>query len=483
MPLRWRLILFAWFLAFAIALFLSVLLHLRSERRLLGQIDKTLETKCDEVITVLEAEEPLLTLVEFLAIETDYRYSPYTYYYQIRDAEGRHLAGSTNLGTTPLPLPRFSAGTDAGISIDLRTAADPLSGAQRIRLRSERIPVAIAGGERSPVVIQTAVSLGPFESAVRADLLDTLTVTGASLAAVFFLLWFVTGRALKPVSAMASKAPEITATSLRERLPVTGRGDELDRLADVLNDMLDRLGSSLRQMEQFASGAAHQLRTPITRIRGELELLLRGELPEPDRLRDQLERIQEELERLSRVCGRLLLLARLDQQAAEAGLLDERTDLGEVVADLLEYMNPVARERNVTLRGGPTAAAIVRGSKPLLVEAVLNLLDNAIRYTPEGGSVSVSTEVHGDTVRLSVEDTGPGVPPSERESIFQPFYRLPRDAGSGVEPGNGLGLAIVMAIARAHRGSVELEGTPGGGSLFRLTLPAHLDSGAGSVVS
>jgi signal transduction histidine kinase len=275
-------------------------------------------------------------------IETDYRYSPYPYYYQIRAEEGRTLARSRNLGDGELPLPRFASGRDRGSSIDLRTVADPLSPAsEHVRLRSERILVALAGRERSPVVIQTAVSLGPLEAAVRHDLLETLLVAGASLAAVFCLLWFVTGRALQPVSAMASKASEITATNLRERLPLTGKGDELDRLANVLNDMLDRLGGSLRQMEQFASGAAHQLRTPITRIRGELDLVLRSELR--DATRDQLERIQEELERLTRVCGRLLLLARLDQQAAEASLLDERTHLGEVVADLLEYMGPVAQ--------------------------------------------------------------------------------------------------------------------------------------------
>jgi two-component system, OmpR family, sensor kinase len=469
--LRWRLILYAWFLALATALGLGVAVYLAAERKLLQELGTILETKCDEVVTVLEAEEQWLALDEFLLIETEYRSSVHTYYYQIRDRTGATLARSRNLGAAELPLPRTAAASGADGSPEIRTEADPLSpGAGTMLLRSERIRIALPRQEPAPFLIQVAISLGPFDAAMRQDMLETLGVAGASLAAVFLLLWFVTGRALQPVSAMSSKASEITAMSLRERLPVTGKGDELDRLASVLNDMLDRLGASLRQMEQFASGAAHQLRTPITRIRGELELLLREELP--DRTRGQLERVQEELERLTRTCGRLLLLARLDQQAAEASLLEERTDLAEVVANLLDYMGPVAQERNIALRKGRTTAAKVRGSRHLLSEAILNLLDNALRYTPEGGTVTVSTEVVGDTVRLSVEDNGPGVPPEERERIFAPFYRIPRAAGGENHSGSGLGLAIVTAIARAHRGSVELAEAPAGGCVFCMVLPA-----------
>jgi two-component system OmpR family sensor kinase len=467
--LRWRLILYGWFLALATALGLSVPVYLAAERKLFDELATILETKCYEVVTVLEAEEQWLALDEFLQIETEHRGTARTYYYQIRDGTGATLARSRNLGAAELP--RTGAASGAFGSPEIRTEADPLSpGAGTVLLRSERIRIALPRQEPAPFLIQVAISLGPFDAAMHEDMLETLGVAGASLAAVFLLLWFVTGRALQPVSAMSSKASEITAMSLRERLPVTGRGDELDRLASVLNDMLDRLGASLRQMEQFASGAAHQLRTPITRIRGELELLLREELP--DRTRGQLERVQEELERLTRTCGRLLLLARLDQQAAEASLLEERTDLAEVVANLLDYMGPVAQERTITLRMGRTTAASVRGSRHLLSEAILNLLDNALRHSPEGGTVTVSTEVVGATVRLSVEDSGPGVPSEERERIFAPFYRIPRAAGGESDSGSGLGLAIVTAIARAHRGSVELAEAPAGGSVFCMVLPA-----------
>ena len=140
------------------------------------------------------------------------------------------------------------------------------------------------------------------------------------------------------------------------------------------------------------------------------------------------------------------------------------------MSELLEQMGPLAQDRGVGLRCGATSAVQVRGSRPLLVEALMNLLDNGVRYTREGGSVEVSIGVEGGTVRVCVEDGGPGIPPGERERIFQRFYRIPQSNGS--HDGSGLGLAIVQAIARAHGGRVELDQSAGGGSIFRLVLPA-----------
>jgi two-component system OmpR family sensor kinase len=472
LSLRWRLVLFSWSLAFGTALVLAVLFSLHSERHLLRQLEKTLETKCDEVITVLENDGSLRSLADLLLIETKYRFTPYTYFYEIRDGQGRTLVKSENLGDLALPLPAEWTGGGVGRALHLQTEPHPISpGAERIRVRSERVDVARPGGEPATVVIQTAVSLGPFEAAVRQALREALLVAAGSLAGVFFLLWFVTTRSLMPVSAMTRKASEITATNLRERLPLTGHADELDQLANVLNGMLDRLGRSLQLMERFSSDAAHQLRTPLTRIRGELDLILRSHVADPPR--GQLERVQEELERLSRLCGRLLLLARLDQQAADTTLFGEQVDLEEVVAELLEQVAPLAQDRGVGLRQRTTSPLRVRGSRPLLVEALLNLLDNAILSTPQGGAVAVSVDVQDGVVRLSVEDTGPGIPPEERERIFQPFYRIPRISGGATDDGLGLGLAIVKGIAQAHGGRIELGEAPGGGSVFRIVLPAH----------
>lgn len=430
------------------------------------QLEKTLRTRVDEVITVLGTGAPYLTLEEFLLIETK---DAETYFYDIRDVNGRVLARSKNLGAAELPPPADWSPGEATAATRIRTVPHPISPeTDRIRLLSERVRLSPAGREPATVMIQTAVSLATFESAVRKTLRDVLAVAGGGLAIVFFLLWFVTTRALQPVAAITRKASQITATKLPERIPNAGRGDELDELARVLNDMLDRLSGSLRQMEQFSSDAAHQLRTPLTRIRGELDLVLRTALSEP--ARSQLEGIQQELEGMSRLCGRLLLLARLDRPSGGEGVFDERVDLDEVVNDVLEQVTPLAQDHGVSLRRGATSAARVRGSRRLLVEALLNLLDNAIRWTPRDGLVAVSTKANGE-VQLSVEDSGPGIPPEERERIFQRFYRVPRVAPAGTDDGTGLGLAIVMGIAQAHGGRVELVEPPRGGSAFRLVLP------------
>jgi heavy metal sensor kinase len=468
--LRWKLILFSACLALGTELVFTALLHFRTKRLLRQGIEKVLETKCDEVITVLKSADLNPTLQDFLLVETNYRFSPYAYFYQIRHAQGRTLARSRNLGDAELPIPEAWRRGDFGSPVHFQTLAQPLSPeGQRILLRSERLELAMAGREPALFVIQTAASLGAYESTVRESLRGDVLVSACSLAAVFFLLWFVTTRSLRPVSAMTRKASQITAANLRERLPRARTADELDELARVLNDMLDRLGASIRQMVQFSSDAAHQLRTPLTRIRGELDLILRSGVSDPPR--SQLERIQEELERLSRVCGRLLLLARLDQQVGNGSLFDERLDLEEVVSELLEQMAPVAQDRGVQLRRGATSTVRVRGSRPLIVEALLNLLDNAIRATPVGGFVAVSLDANGDGVRLSVEDSGPGVPPEERQRIFQRFYRIPRTSAGAADDGSGLGLAIVQGIAQAHGGHVEIVEAPRGGSVFRVVFP------------
>jgi heavy metal sensor kinase len=469
--IRRRLTLVSWSLALVTAVVLALVFHLRTRANLLAEVERTLGTKCDEVITVLESRAPHPTLEEFLwvEIETNYRSSPYAYVYQVSDAEGRVLARSANLGDAVLPVagPRLE-GTD-GNAVLYRTERElAWPGRGHLRVRSERLPVAIAGGAAATLVIQTGLTLEPLEAAARKTLIETLLWAASALAAVFFLLWFVTARSLRPVAAITRKASRITSTNLRERLPLAGSGDELDQLARVLNEMLDRLEGSLHRMEEFSSDAAHQLRTPLTRIRGELDLILRGHVPEATR--SQLERVEEEIERMSRLCGRLLLLARVDSQSEAAALLGDRVDLEDMVSELLEQTTPLARDRGVRLGRGPTSAISIQGSRPLLVEAFLNLLDNAIRCTPEGGEVEVSLERQDGHVRLAVRDTGPGVPTEERERIFHRLHRIPRPP-AGPDEGTGLGLAIVRAIAQAHGGRVELECPPGGGSIFGLVLP------------
>ncbi len=353
MSLRWRLILLSGFVAVGTELVLSSLPHRRAQQLLLQQLEERLEAKCDEVISLLESAPAHPTLEHFFRTQTEF--APQTYFYQIRDAQRRIFARSQNLGDVELPIPEPWTRGELGNLVVFQTLPHPISPeSEPVRMRTERVQVRMAGGGPAELMIQTAISLGPLESAARQTLRDAVLIAACGLGPVFFLLWFVTTRSLQPVSAMTRKASQISATNLRERLPLTGRGDEVDELASVLNGMLDRLGGSLRQMEQFASGAAHQLRTRLTRIRGELDLVLRGDVADPPR--SELERVQEEIERLSSLCGRLLLLARLDQQAGDASLIADRIDLEELVNELVEQMGPLAQDRGVGLSRGAMSA-------------------------------------------------------------------------------------------------------------------------------
>jgi signal transduction histidine kinase len=275
---------------------------------------------------------------------------------------------------------------------------------------------------------------------------------------------------LRPVAAMTRKAADINVQNLEERIPVQGRAAELDELATVLNQMLDGLSESLRRTAAISVDAAHQLRTPLTRIRAQLELMLREDVCPTSR--ENLESLQREALRLSQLCTRLLLLGRLELHAGEAGSLNERIDLSEVVEEITEQCRPAAQDRGIALESDSAGAVAVRGNRVLLVEACLNLLDNAIRWTPCGGCVRVSTTSRGGEAVLWVTDSGPGIPDHERSNIFRPFYRGKRTSASPGDDGFGLGLSIVRAIAELHSGHVELlQSSAAHGCTFSVTLP------------
>jgi len=231
----------------------------------------------------------------------------------------------------------------------------------------------------------------------------------------------------------------------------------------------ERRSAAQHAMADFVADAAHQLSSPLTRIRGELDLVLGQAGALDGATRASLERIQDELEAHLHTCTRLLLLAQLDGGVLGDALRTE-VDLLEVLHELVEQLTPLARERALRLqllKGEPVAG--VRGCRALLVEALLNLLDNAIRYTPPGGHVDVALQGQAGQVAVWVRDSGPGIPVQERALVFRRFYRGTCSRG---ETGTGLGLAIARGIARAHGGDVQLCPSTWGGALFQLRLPA-----------
>jgi signal transduction histidine kinase len=456
LPFRWRVLAPTLSLATAVAVALVLLAHSRSHAQRRRTLENTLGTKIEEVRSVLAAGDARLELPSFLALETRYENSPYEYFFELVGADGHTLLTSEN-------LPPGGLGRSSGEGLETRP--HPGRAGEFVRVRSQRLGPEVSYGGQAVLLVRVAATLSPLAAAARLDLANFVTAAACALTVLAGALWFVVCRSLRSVSAITRQAAVISSSNLRERLPQNGSGDELDRLSGVLNELFTGLDCSLAQMQDFTSDAAHQLRTPLTRIRGELDLALAGELaPET---RASLEGARAELERLVETCARLLLLARLDRSAQARELGAETLDLAALARELVEQVAPLAEERGVRVVCRAVGAAPLHGSKALLAEALLNLLDNAIRYTPAGGSIEVEVSVAGREAQVSVRDDGPGIPAAERELVFRRFFR----GRSGAEAcGTGLGLAIVRGIARAHGGEVELRAGPG--AHFALRLPA-----------
>jgi len=279
--------------------------------------------------------------------------------------------------------------------------------------------------------------------------------------------WLLARRALKPVDIMTQAARRISGEHLSERLQETGSGDELDRLAKTLNDMLGRLDDAFHQMRQFSADASHELQTPLTILKGEMEVALRSPRSAKEYQR-VLESGLEEIDRISQLVEGLLLLAR-----ADAGVLrlDLRpVELKELLQEIYEQMKVVADDHSVNLQTASMEPVSIQGDRENLRRLLLNLVDNAIKYTAEAGGVTLSVQAEGEWAAVRIFDTGIGLSKDEQDRIFTRFYRAVEARSQG-EGGAGLGLCIAESIAEAHGGRIQVESTPGQGSTFTVFLP------------
>lgn len=270
--------------------------------------------------------------------------------------------------------------------------------------------------------------------------------------------------ALRPVDGMSTAARQISAEDLSRRLTRRGTDDELDRLADTLNGMLARLEAAFGGIRRFAADAAHELRTPLTALKGGLEVALRA-----DRSASQYREIVrsglEEVEHLIRLAEDLLLLSR-----SAAGGTRSVVELEPLLLEVVEMGIRLGRASGVTVRAGAVTPGAVLAEPIAIERALLNLVDNAVKYTPAGGLVEVSLAREGGQAVIDVRDTGFGIETADLARVFEPFVRLDH-ARSRATGGSGLGLAIARSIVDAHGGTLTVRSTPGGGSCFTLRLP------------
>ena len=279
--------------------------------------------------------------------------------------------------------------------------------------------------------------------------------------------FFLAGRALSPVDKITGLARRISAKDLGQRLDLQLPDDEVGRLARTFDDMIGRLDDAFRRQRQFTADASHELRTPLTVMKGQVEVALHRERS-PAEYREVLEAVNSEVDRLIGLVGGLLTLARAD--VGEVGLTLENVEVGELVAGTVEHMRPTAAEKDIAIDVAPGAATTVRVDEDLVLQLLLNLLDNAVKYTPAGGRITVGWDGSTGQTELWVRDTGIGIPEEHLPHVMDRFYRAD-DARSRSEGGAGLGLAISRWIAEAHGGWLRVESTPDRGSTFTVTLP------------
>jgi heavy metal sensor kinase len=281
--------------------------------------------------------------------------------------------------------------------------------------------------------------------------------------------WALANQALRPVDELTRTAENISARDLTERVPVPAQNDELSRLAVTFNAMISRLEAAFERQKQFTSDASHELRTPLAVMRGEIELALRRER-KPEEYQLTLASALEEVVRLSRLVEDLLMLARAD--AGRVELHCEPVELSQLCANITDYILPLAEQRAQTLRfEAPDTPVTIHADQQRIKQLLLNLLDNAIKYTGEGGAITLTLKAENHEAILTVTDTGRGIPAEDLPHVFERFFRRSAKTADRTASGSGLGLSIVKWIVDAHAGQIDVQSESGRGTTFVVRLP------------
>jgi heavy metal sensor kinase len=336
--------------------------------------------------------------------------------------------------------------------------------------------ITVPDGDLSIVVAEDEAPARRSLATLAAILLVALP---AAVAAAFVGGSLLARRLLRPIGGMAEAAGRITEERLSERLPVEDPADEFGKLALAFNQTFARLESAFEKIRRFTSDASHELRTPLTALRSVGEGALRGRL-DSEGYRDAIASMLEESERLTRLVDGLLVLAREDSNAYRARFA--RFDVGDLAKEVVSLLKVLAEDRGQEIETRIESGLIVNGDRTTLRQAVFNLVDNAIKYTPPGRAIRIRVRPLGDAeaspeASIEVEDDGPGIAPEHRERIFERFYRIESDR-SRATGGSGLGLSIARWAVELHGGRISLETKEGQGCTFVVRLPRARSSEA-----
>lgn len=450
LPIRARLTLVSAALMAVVLAASGGFLYFRLRADLLEAVDAGLRSRAEALQANLERSDSGLGEGGGLA-------EPGDAFAQVLGPDAEVVESSPGLGTGPILTGADVTGLEGPrfFDRDVVTQEEPVPG---------RLLAVPASGAR--VLVVGASLDDQWEALAR---LGILLAVGGPLALILAsgVGWVVAGAAPRPVERMRAEAAAISASEPGRRLPPSGTGDEVARLGETLNEMLERLEQALQRERRFVDEASHELRTPLANLRTELDLALRRSRS-AEELEAALRSAAEETERLARLAEDLLVLARADR--GRAPVRREPVDLGELVGGTVEAFALRAAKAEVSIETHMPKGLQVNLDPLRIRQAVGNLLDNALRHTPPGGTVTVEVAHSDGFLSLGVRDSGEGFPAAFLPSAFEPFTR-PDASRSREDGGTGLGLAIVRAVAEAHGGAAEAENRPDGGASITLRIP------------
>jgi two-component system OmpR family sensor kinase len=414
------------------------------------QIEQTLERTADDILRASRRDVGRITLppLDLTA----------NVYVQVFDAQGQLVDQSSN-------LPTMDAALDPeGLDVSVRTFSNVVINDAHLRVLT--VPVLAPGSDQVVGTLQLASSV---ETVVRARdlLLLMLIVAGALAVAVAVAVgWATASTALRPLEQVTETALQITrADDLSQRIPLAGPGnDEVGNLIQAFNKTLERLENLFETQRRFLADVSHELRTPLTSIRGNVGLMRRMGKADAE----SLDAITSEVDRMTRMVKDLLLLAQAESGKLPLG--QQLVELDTLMLEVFQQAKVLAQDR-IDVRLGSEDQARVIGDRDRLKQVLLNLVSNALKFTPIGGRVVLALSCVGDWARLTVSDTGPGIPRDELPKIFERFYRVDPSRRRTTGSGAGLGLSIAYWIVRSHGGRIEVASEVRQGTTFSVWLP------------
>ena len=458
-----------WYVSLLAAILVAViaLIYILLSRTLYARIDDSLRVSLEVAMTSLTNDLAEGQTIDDAARSTATELASRQQLVAIYDGTGRLLGEAGREDDIVIILPAAEEiPLDGDPTLVTIVETDDLDDRHRLGYRKATIRPGVE------YVIVAGSSLEPTDEELESLRRILWYVVPLSLVVAGIGGWFLARRSLSPVVAMAERARKIGVENLNARLPVANPRDELGTLAGTFNELLARLESSMEQQRQFMADASHELRTPVNIVRTAATVALQQPARAEDEYRETLAIVEQEAARLSRLVDDMFTLTR-----ADAGSYPVRVTpiyLDELIDDVVRASRVVAGTRQVLITVQCAAAAQVTGDEDLIRRLVLNVVDNAIRFTPSGGAVRIALDRVGGAFAISVTDQGPGIPAEVQSRIFERFYRVnsARTRDGGADGGAGLGLALARWIAQVHGGDVSLAASSQLGSTFVITLPA-----------